>query len=145
MARSLEELECWRLADLLRREVIAICAQGIVARHFKFCDGFIDAAGTVCRNLIEGYARGDSGQIVQFFGYALGSLGEVQDYLRDSLHRQFIDRERFVRLNDLAEHVRATTLRFREHHRRRREERSRRPRRSFDYRLPDEPGKPDST
>ena len=60
MVRRPHELECWQLADELRREVLAICAQ--------------DA-------------------IVQFFGYALGSLGEMEDYLGGCVVRNFIDQE----------------------------------------------------
>ena len=44
----------------------------------------------------EGFARFESPAIVQFFGYALGSLGEVEDYLRECVTRGFIDQERFA-------------------------------------------------
>ncbi|MDQ3419642.1 MAG: four helix bundle protein [Acidobacteriota bacterium] len=117
MAKRVHDLECWQLADGLRREVHAICAQEHVARCFRFCEGFTEAAGSVCRNMAEGFDRFESPAIVQFFGYALGSLGEVEDYLRECVTRTFIDQERFERTLELAEHTRAKALNFTRYHR----------------------------
>ena len=110
------ELCCWQLADELRREVIAICANDRVRKRRRFCDSFEDAAGSVCRNISEGFSRFESGQIVQFFGYALASLAEVQDHLRECRSREFIDQARFDQLWDLAEHTKATILNFKRPH-----------------------------
>ena len=118
MAKKVEELQCWQLADRLRSEVIAICAQKSVSTHFRFCAGFTEAAGSVCHNISEGFARYYSAPIVQFFTYALGSLGEVEDYLRESLERKFISNERFLKDMELAEHTRAKTLKFMQFHER---------------------------
>ncbi len=76
-----KDLQCWQIADALRSEVIAICARQQVSGDFKFCNGFRDAAGSVCRNVSEGFARYKPGEIVQFFRYALASLAELKDYL----------------------------------------------------------------
>jgi four helix bundle protein len=130
MAKHVEDLQCYQLADQLRREVHAICAQGRVREHGRFCNGFTEAAGSVCRNISEGFARFDSGPIVQFFTYALGSLGEVKDYLCECAEREFIDQKRFTTALDLAEHTKATTLRFMRVHeaKRKRQTKQRRPR-----------------
>ena len=116
MARKAEDLECWQLADKLRAEVIAICAQPSVARHFKFCDGFIDAAGSACRNMQEGFDRRRSAYIVQYFEYALGSLKEVMDYLHEAQLRKFIDKERYENARELAEHSKAKAINFKASH-----------------------------
>lgn len=102
----------WRLADDLRREVNAGCAIGEVERDRRFCQGFRDAAGSVCRNFAEGFDRFRSADIVQFFTYALASLAEVQDCLAECLTRQAIDQPRHDRLFDLSEHAKATALKF---------------------------------
>ncbi len=64
----------------------------------------------------EGFARFLPGSIVQFFDYALGSLEAVEDYLHESRLRKFIDESRFATIRDLAEHTRATTLKFKRFH-----------------------------
>ena len=107
------------LADRLRTEVLAICAQEAVCEHRKFCDGFTDAAGSICRNISEGFARFSSAMIVQFFGYAVASLAEVEDYLRECHQRRFIDAPRFDADQALLEHTRAKTLKFMRFHQQR--------------------------
>ena len=118
MARKVADLECWRLADELRAEVVAICAQETIAERRRFCDGFTEASGSVCRNISEGFVRFESSWIVQFFEYALGSLAEVEDYLRECVTRRFIDLQRFETDLALVEHTRAKTLRFKQYHER---------------------------
>lgn len=118
MVSDVKELECWQLADRLRTAVLAICAHEKVARYFRFCDGFTDAAGSVCRNITEGFHRGGSPSLVQFCGYALGSIGEVADYLRESEMRGFIDKARLAELLELVEHTRAKTQNLRAYHQR---------------------------
>jgi four helix bundle protein len=125
MVSRFTDLQCWRLADELRMEVNAICAQRPVAERRRFCDGFTEAAGSVCRNISEGFVRFESGQIVQFFNYALASLAEVADYLRECQTREFITRERFDKNLALLEHARAKTLRFMKHHQQKQRQRRR--------------------
>jgi four helix bundle protein len=60
------ELQCWQLANELRRKVIAICATDAAAQDRRFRNGFMDAAGSVCRNMAEGFRRFESAYIVQF-------------------------------------------------------------------------------
>lgn len=128
MAKKVQELECWRLSDALRKEVHAVCAHQEAKKYYRFCDGFTEAAGSVCRNISEGFRRGDSGSIVQFFGYALGSLGEVDDYLHESLDRKFIDKASFDRAIELVEHARAKSVNFRRYHQEKLRARRRQPR-----------------
>jgi four helix bundle protein len=114
------ELQCWQLANSLRQEVIALCETEQAASDFKFCGSFRDAAGSVCRNIAEGFSRYRSGEIVQFFGYALASLAEVQDHLEECRARRLVPEAELARLSDLAEHTRATALKFMRFHKRRR-------------------------
>ena len=111
-----KDLRCWQLADAVRSEVIAICANKQIATDFRFCDGFRDAAGSVCRNIAEGFARYESADIVQFFRYALASLAEVQDYFTECGTRGVVPAAEVARLVDRCEHTRATTLKFMKPH-----------------------------
>ena len=114
-----QDLECWRLADELRTEVHAICRKPSAVTDRRFCDNFRDAAGSVCRNIAEGFVRFKSGEIVRFFEYALASLGEVMDALIESHTRGLIDGVEATRLDDLANHVKATATNFMLPHKRR--------------------------
>ena len=120
-------LQCWQLADQVRREVLAVCANDKLARDLRFCDEFRAAAGSVCRNIAEGFARYESRQIVQFFGYALGSLAEVKDGWTETWTRGIIDLEERERLLECCEHTRALMLNFMKPHMAKRRRRPRRP------------------
>ena len=111
-----KNLRCWQLADAVRTEVIAVCANKQLATDFRFCDGFRDAAGSVCRNIAEGFARYKSPDIVQFFRYALASLAEVQDYFIECGTRGVLPPAEVAHLLDRCEHTRATTLKFMKPH-----------------------------
>ena len=111
-----KDLRCWQLADAVRAEVIAICANKPIAADFRFCEGFRAAVGSVCRNISEGFARYESAEIVQFFRYALASLAEVQDYFIECGKRGVLPPAEVARLLDRCEHTRATTLKFMKPH-----------------------------
>jgi four helix bundle protein len=106
------KLQCWQLSHSLRREVHAICAKEGARDDRRFCDGFRDASGSVCHNIAEGFRRGGSAEIVQFFGYALASLAETQDYLEECVVRNLLDSPQHERLADLSEHAKATMINF---------------------------------
>ena len=84
----------------------------------------------MCRNIAEGFCRYESGEIVQFFRYALASLAEVQDHLEECRARRFVEDPDFARLWDVSEHAKALSLNFMKPHagelRRRRENKGRR-------------------
>ena len=115
-ATHFKDLQCWRLANDLRTEVIQICANPAVAKHRRFCDSFQDTAGSVCRNIAEGFDRFESPEIARYFGYALSSLAELQDHFQECLTRDFVNRSEFDRVWDLSEHTKATTINFMRSH-----------------------------
>jgi four helix bundle protein len=128
---NFRQLQCWQLANALRREVVVLCGRPPVSKDFEFCDSFKDAVGSICRNISEGFIRFTSPEIARFFGYALASLGEVQDHLVECQTKEYINDSDFARLWDLSEHVKATALNFSKPHRERteRKKRNRRKRR----------------
>jgi four helix bundle protein len=110
------DLQCWRLADRLRSDVLGLCKREEIRDERRFCSGFSEAAGSVCRNLAEGFARYESGEIVQFFRYALASLAELKDYLKECEERGVIDAAELARLVDTCEHTKATATKFMKPH-----------------------------
>ena len=64
----------------------------------------------------KGSRASESGQIVQFFRYALASLAEVKDYLTECEERGVIDSVELARLADRCEHTKATATKFMKPH-----------------------------
>ena len=75
-----------------------------------------------------GIVRFESGEIVRFFNYALASLAEVMDAVIECHTRELIDGTETKRLDDLANHIKATTTNFMLPHKRKVENRTRRKR-----------------
>jgi four helix bundle protein len=111
-----KHLQCWQLANALRVEVVAICEHPRVVGDADFCNSCRRAMSSVCRNIAEGFGRYESGEIVTFFRYALASLAEVQDHLEECRQRRFIEAAEFDRLWDIAEHTKATAIKFMKPH-----------------------------
>jgi len=101
-ARDFRELEVWRLADELRRGIVAVTARPPAARDGRFCLNLRDAAESVCRNIAEGFGRRRPAQFAQFLRIALGSVEEVRDQLIAARCRGYLDLATFQHLSGLA-------------------------------------------
>ena len=88
MARRVEDLICWQLADQLRQLIIAHTAEGTRAgKDFRFTSNFRDAISSVCRNQSEGFAKYYHRPQKPYFKTARASLAEVKDGIRDGFQR----------------------------------------------------------
>jgi four helix bundle protein len=87
VARTFEELEAWRLADALKREVYRLIAKGPVSRDFAFCTQIRQSAASIPRNIAEGFGRFRPRPFGQFVDVAIGSATETLDALKDGMDR----------------------------------------------------------
>lgn len=102
-ARTYRELDAWRLADEIRRKVIAITAQAPASRDFNYCKQLRDAAASVSANIAEGYGRYRPLDFARFLSIAKGSLAETQDRIRDGADRRYFSDEQAIELMILTE------------------------------------------
>src|SRR5262245_15666829 len=93
MARSLEDLVCWQLADELRRFMLAIVAKPAVAKDFRYCNQCKDAARSVASNIAEGFGRYRHREFAHFLQIAMGSTLEIADLLVDGRERGYVTKE----------------------------------------------------
>jgi four helix bundle protein len=88
MARRVEELTVWQLADELRCKVHDRTSHGSCVRDFRFCTQVRDAASSVTRNIAEGFGRYGHKEFANFLGIARASAFELSDILRDGVSRR---------------------------------------------------------
>ena len=93
---SHEELDAWRLATELKEWVFKIIARPNVRLHVKFCDDLARSARSAPANLAEGFWRHRPRENARFVRYALGSLGETQNHLRDALVEKYIGEQEYL-------------------------------------------------
>jgi four helix bundle protein len=97
-----EEIEAWKKARELTREVYAITRSGTFARDFGLRDQIRCAAVSVMSNIAEGYERDGNAELRQFLYIAKGSAGEVRSQLYIALDAEYLDEQTFQRLTQLA-------------------------------------------
>jgi four helix bundle protein len=83
--KRFQDLDCWKLARMARREVVRLTRREPVCRDFKFVNQIRDAARGGTRNIAEGWSRFGPKEIIYFLGIAKSSLDETEDEMVDGL------------------------------------------------------------
>ena len=110
MARRLDELDAWQLANELKLGVYALTESGRVTRDFKFCEQLRDAAASGPRNIAEGFGRYKPPQFRQFLDVAIASLMETSNHLRDGVDRKHFTTKDIAPLLPLAKRATGAAL-----------------------------------
>lgn len=89
MARRLEDLIIWQLADALSTQVYELTDRPLIQRDFKFYNQIRDAASSSTRNVAEGFGRYRHREFAQLVSIARGSVLEIGDLLKDGVKRRY--------------------------------------------------------
>jgi four helix bundle protein len=100
--KSFEEIEAWKKARELTREVYQCSKVGAFARDFGLRDQMRRAAVSVMSNIAEGFERGGTSEFAQFLAVSKGSAGEVESQLYVALDQGYISEEQFRSLKATA-------------------------------------------
>ena len=97
---TFEDLESWKFARKLVREVYEVTSSHPFARDFGLRDQLRRAAVSVMANIAEGFESRTDGLFIEYLGRAKGSAGEVRAHLYVALDAGFISRDQFCRMSD---------------------------------------------
>jgi four helix bundle protein len=98
-----EDIEAWKKARQLTKQVYEVTAIGKFSRDFGLRDQIRRAAVSAMSNIAEGFDRDGNKEFIQFLAIAKGSTGEVKSQLYVALDTCLIDQEQFKNLYGLAE------------------------------------------
>jgi four helix bundle protein len=76
-----EEIEAWKTARELAREIYQLTASGLFAQDYPLRDQIRKAAISIMSNIAEGFGRGGNKEFIQFLSIARGSIAELQSQL----------------------------------------------------------------
>lgn len=93
-----EEIEAWKEARNLVREIYRLTGQGTFAKDFGLRDQLQRASVSIMANIAEGFDGGSNREFVKFLGYALRSTTEVQSHLYVAIDQGYIDQRAFESL-----------------------------------------------
>ena len=100
--QSLEEIEAWKKARELTREIYAISKQGSFCRDFALRDQIRRASVSIMANIAEGFERSGTAEFVQFLAVAKGSTGEAISHIYVAADQVYITKEEGDHLLGLA-------------------------------------------
>ena len=84
--RHHKELFAWQTADGFKKEVHRLVTGSPAAsRNFRYRDQILDASSDVDKDIVEGFRRKAPLEFAKFLDYALASLGEAEERLRDGI------------------------------------------------------------
>jgi four helix bundle protein len=90
-----EDLEAWRVAREVARDVYRLSRQEHFARDFGLRNQICRSAVSVMSNIAEGFERDGKREFVNFLSIAKGSSGELRSQLYIALDQRYISKEQF--------------------------------------------------
>jgi four helix bundle protein len=88
--KSFDELECWKKAALLRKEVAILARKFPQEEKFRLTDQMIRCARSVTSNIAEGFGRFHYQEYAQFCRQSRGSLYEHIDHFTVAFEEGYI-------------------------------------------------------
>ena len=99
---TFEEIEAWKLARVLCKEIHEICLNTQLKTDFGLKNQITNSSGSIMDNIAEGFERGGRKEFIQFLSYSKGSCGETRSQLYRLLDAGYIDSDQFESLKDQA-------------------------------------------
>lgn len=90
-----EDLEIWKEARRLAKEVHIITIESDLKNDFRFKDQIKSSSGSIMDNIAEGFERNGNLEFRQFLSIAKGSAGETRSQLYRVFDYNYITEEKF--------------------------------------------------
>jgi four helix bundle protein len=98
--KTFEEIEAWRQARSLTKQVYAVSGKGAFGRDFGLRDQIRRASVSAMSNIAEGFGRGGGKEFIQFLSVARGSASEVCAQLYVALDQGYLTQKEFEQLQE---------------------------------------------
>lgn len=95
-----EDLEVWKKARVLCKDIHAILSSGSLATDYRLRDQMNGSSGSIMDNIAEGFERDGNNEFILFLAYSKGSAGELRSQLVRALDRNHITQQQFDALNE---------------------------------------------
>jgi four helix bundle protein len=103
--KKFEEIQSWKKARTLTKQIYSATLAGAFAKDFALRDQIRRAAVSILSNIAEGFERGGDKEFLQFLAIAKGSAGEVRAQLYVALDQQYLSQKQFESLSQEAAEI----------------------------------------
>jgi len=107
--KKFEELNIWKLALKITKEIYDLTAKKDFSKDFGLKDQVRRAIISVSSNIVEGFEKNNNNEFIRFLKIAKGSVGEARNQLYIALAVGYITKEEFNKTNkdldDLANQI----------------------------------------
>ena len=100
-----EDIESWKMARLLTKDVYLITYKNLFRKDFGLVDQIRRAAVSVMSNIAEGFERRTNKEFIQFLYISKASAGEVRSQLYTALDLNYINEKEFKDLYSRTESI----------------------------------------
>lgn len=100
-----EDIEAWKKARQLTREIYQFTREGPACRDFRFIDQIRSASCSIMSNIAEGFERDGNSEFRQFLYIAKASAGEVRSQLYVAFDVEYIAEDDTNRLMQLVHEI----------------------------------------
>ena len=90
-----EELDGWKMARDLTKDIYRISSETKFSRDFVLCNQIRSASISIMSNIAEGFERDGNKEFSNFLSIAKGSAGEVRSQLYVAMDQNYISNSDF--------------------------------------------------
>jgi four helix bundle protein len=98
-----EELDCWQRSRELTKRIYSISNEYRFSKDYSLSNQIRRAGISIMSNIAEGFERNGNAEFIQFLSIAKGSIGEVRSQLWVALDQEYINKETYTQLAEMAE------------------------------------------
>jgi four helix bundle protein len=113
VVKDYRELIAWQLADRFKTLVFELVRRSPGAeRNQRYSDQLLDSAAAVSKDIAEGFKRFRPKVMMDFLDYALGSLHEAEERLRDGIELRYFHADECAEALRYAKRCTVATIRL---------------------------------
>lgn len=94
--RRFEDLEAWKIARLVAKDIYALAGKGGFSRDFGLRNQICRSAVSIMANIAEGFERDGDKEFMNFLSIAKGSAGETRSLLYVGLDQGYMSEAEFA-------------------------------------------------
>lgn len=95
-----EDLEIWKSALSVTKDVYDVTSQGKFSKDFGLRDQIRRAVVSISSNIVEGFEKRNNNEFRRFLMIAKGSTGEVRNQLYIALSINYLNQPEFDKINN---------------------------------------------